>query len=313
MSHPASDTALVERRPAPPFNAWDWIDRHFKLLALLPALAFLVLFTILPALQLVRMAFHQIDFINGVDVWTWAFERNLNQFLGDAVFRAALYNTVIFVFVATTLQLIIGFAFALVVSHLRRGKGLIRTAMLLPILIPPVAIGSMWRLMYNPDFGVIPAMLGWFGAGSIDLLGSTSTALLAIIIVDVWHWTPFVFLVLLAAHEALPEEVFEAASIDGAGFWQRVRYVIVPMMWPAIVVVFMYRSIVTFKVFDEIYLLTSGGPGTATQVISLYVYQVYFHQNQLGYGALLAIVTIAIICAYLGVFGGFERRRGGKW
>jgi multiple sugar transport system permease protein len=167
----------------------------------------------------------------------------------------------------------------------------------------------MWRLMYNPEFGIIGYLGEIIANVRLDMLGSTSTALLAVIIVDVWHWTPFMFLILLAGLEGLPEEVLEAAHVDGASSLQRVRFVILPMLWPAIVVAFVFRSIGAFKVFDQIYLLTSGGPGVSTEVLSLYVYKVFFQQNELGYGALIALVTIAIVCSYLAVFWISQRRR----
>lgn len=297
-------------RPArPPGAFWDWVDRHFKLLTLAPAVILLLALTVAPAVELVQMSLSEITFVDGEDVWTFALATNIDQLLSDWIYRQALLNTLIFVFISTTLEMLLGFALALAVSNIVRGRGLIRTCMLLPILIPPVAIGNMWRLMYNPEFGVFNAILSGLGFASVDLLGSTSTALAAVIIVDVWHWTPFVFLILLAGVEALPDDVMEAAAIDGATYWQKLRFVIIPMMWPALVVAFMFRSILAFKVFDQIFLLTSGGPGTSSEVVSLYVYKVFFQQNQLGYGALLAVITIAIICSYLAVFALAQRRK----
>ena len=278
------------------------VDRHFKLITLLPALVLLLALSVYPVIELVHMSLSSITFEGGQAVWRPAFSENWATLVGDWIYRRALFNTLIFVAASTSLEMILGFALALAVSELVRGRNLVRTAMLLPILVPPVAIGSMWRLMYNPQFGVINSVLGYLGIPPLDLLGSTSTALLAVIIVDVWHWTPLVFLILLAGMEALPRDMLEAASIDGATYRQKLRYIIVPLMWPALMVAFIFRSIVAFKVFDQIFLLTSGGPGTSTEVVSLYVYKVFFRESQLGYGALLALLTIAIICAYLGAF-----------
>ena len=292
-----------------PFDwLWGFIDRHFKTLAILPAAILLLALTVFPLVELFYMATSRISFSEGELVREPAFWANLSNLTDDWIFRRALANTFIFVIVSTSIEMVLGLALALAVSELVRGRGIVRTAMLLPILIPPVAIGSMWRLMYNPEFGVINGLLTSVGLPALDLLGSTQTALLAVIIVDIWHWTPLVFLILLAGLEALPNEVMEASSIDGATYWQKLRYVIVPLLWPAIMVAFIFRSIVAFKVFDQIFLLTSGGPGTSSEVVSLYVYKVFFQQNQLGYGALLAIITITIVCAYLGVFALAQRR-----
>jgi multiple sugar transport system permease protein len=174
-----------------------------------------------------------------------------------------------------------------------------RTVMILPILVPPVAIGSMWKLMYNYDFGVFNQMLTAVGLPPVNWLGSTALALWAVVLVDVWHWVPFVFLILFAAVEALPVDVLEAARVDGATRWQLLRRVILPLLWPAIVVAMLFRTIHAFKVFDEVYLLTSGGPGTSTELLTLHLYKVFFEQNQLGYGALLSLALIAAVVAFL--------------
>jgi multiple sugar transport system permease protein len=171
--------------------------------------------------------------------------------------------------------------------------------MILPILVPPVAIGSMWKLMYNYDFGVFNQALMGLGMEPVNWLGSTSIALLSVILVDIWHWTPFVFLILFAAVEALPVDVIEAARVDGATGWQALRHIILPLLRPALMVAVTFRSILAFKAFDEVYLLTSGGPGTSTELISLHLYKVFFEQNQLGYGAMLSLAVIAAIVAFL--------------
>lgn len=295
-------------KSAPLEPLWNFVDRHFRTLAILPALVLFAGLSVFPLLELFMMAASSITFENAELVRQFALGDNLSKLAGDWIFRRALVNTLIFVFVSTSFEMLLGFALALAVSQIVRGRDFVRTGMLLPILIPPVAIGNIWRLMYNSEFGVINGLLAHLGVPALDLLGSTQTALIAVIIVDIWHWTPLVFLILLAGLEALPHDVMEASSIDGATYWQKLRHIIVPLMWPALTVAFIFRSIVAFKVFDQIYLLTSGGPGTATEVISLYVYKVFFKQNQLGYGALVALVTIAIVCAYLGAFALAQRR-----
>lgn len=290
----------------------DLLDRHFKVLSLAPAVVLLLVLTVFPVYELFYMATSEITFRESEVIREAAFAENLAKLRDDWIYAKSLKNTLIFVIVSTSIEMIMGFALALAVSQIVRGRGIVRTAMLLPILIPPIAIGNIWRLMYNPDFGIINAILTGIGLPAMDLLGSTSTALMSVIIVDVWHWTPLVFLILLAGLEALPDDVMEAANVDGATYWQSLRFVIVPLMMPALIVAFIFRSIVAFKVFDQVFLLTSGGPGTSTEVVSLYVYKVFFQQNQLGYGALLAIITIALVCAYLGVFAYARRRLAGS-
>jgi multiple sugar transport system permease protein len=169
----------------------------------------------------------------------------------------------------------------------------------LPILVPGIIIGAIWKLMYSPQFGVINQIIGVFGFDAVEWLGSPATALGAVIIVDIWHWTPFTFLLLLAAVESLPEDVAEAAKIDGASAWNEFRYITLPLLMPAIGVTAAFRAITAFKVFDEIYLLTAGGPGTATEVISYTIYQRMFVQDDAGYGSAISVGLIFVIAVII--------------
>ncbi|GAB4530885.1 MAG: sugar ABC transporter permease [Anaerolineae bacterium] len=275
------------------------LDETLQYWALAPAVILLILLTIYPAFNLLRMAVSEIDFAEGQVVWSFVGLKHVRSLLDDWLFRTALKNTMIFVVVVVMAEMILGFALAAVTSGISTAKGVVRTIMVLPILVPAVAIGSMWRLMYNYEFGIFNQILAALGLDAQIWLGSQELAMPSVMAVDIWHWVPFVFLIILAGLEALPVEVIEAASVDGATGWQKLRYIILPLMWPTISVALMFRTIFAFKVFDEIFLLTSGGPGTATEVVSLYIYKVFFAQYQLGYGALIAIVTILIICAFI--------------
>ena len=134
-------------------------------------------------------------------------------------------------------------------------------------------------------------------------------AFASVVAVDVWHWTPFVFLLLLAGLESLPQDSYEAARIDGASAWQELRYVTLPMMLPTIVVTLAFRLIVSFKVFDEVYLLTGGGPGTATEVVSFTIYRRFFTEDRMGYGAAISVVTLFLLTLLIVIASGAARRR----
>jgi multiple sugar transport system permease protein len=275
------------------------LDATFKYWALGPAVILLVALTLYPMLLLIRMSVSEVEFVAGGFEYAFNPARNVRILLNDWIAWEAYKNTLIFVAAVIVAQMILGFILAYLASRVGTGKRIIRTIMVLPILVPPVAIGSMWRLMYTYDFGIFNQILRTVGLPPQPWLGSPDLAMLSVIIVDVWHWVPFVFLIALAGFEALDTEVIEAASVDGASGRQMIRYIILPLMWPVLSVALMFRTIGAFKVFDEIFLLTSGGPGTSTVVISWYIYKVMFRDFRLGYGALLSILTILVISVFV--------------
>lgn len=277
------------------------LDRTFRHWSLWPCLGVLLALSVYPVLQLVPMAFSTLELVGGHQTWSFTPRRNIELLLADSVLRDSIWNTLVFVVVSVAFEMVLGFFCALFIACMPRWRGTARTIMILPILLPPVAIGSMWKLMYNYDFGLFNQMLRVVGMGPANFLGSVDWSLLAVVAVDIWHWTPLVFLILFAAVESLPQDVLEAARIDGASMWQTIRLVILPLLGPALAVATLFRSIAAFKAFDQVYLLTSGGPGTSTELISLHLNRVFFEQNQLGYGAMLSLTVICMIAASLSV------------
>jgi multiple sugar transport system permease protein len=291
----ARTTTLVTSSPGVFAGA---LNRTFRYWSLFPAVLLFAALTLYPLLNLVRMSVSTVEFTQATEIWTLTPQRNLEMLRADEVLRPAVVNTLVFVAASVALEMVLGLALAITVAGVR-GKRSIRTLLILPILVPPVAIGSMWKLMYNYDFGIFNQTLVALGASPVNWLASPSIALASVIAVDVWHWVPFVFLILFAAVEGLPVDLLEAAHVDGASRWQTMRLITIPLLRPAIIVALLFRTILAFKVFDEVYLLTSGGPGTATELVNLHLYKVFFEQNQLGYGALLSLAVIAAIVAFL--------------
>ena len=273
--------------------------RAWKVLTLAPALALFLLLTLLPLANLAALSLHEVEWLDREAVWTWVGGRNYARIAEDTLFRAGILNTIVFAVVAVALQMVIGFTLALTTTRITRGRVFYRTVFVLPILVPGIVIGAIWKLMYSFDFGVINQILLLLGIAPVDWLGDRSLALISVIVVDVWHWTPFCYLLLLAALETLPRDIYEAAEIDGASFWQQLRRLTLPLMAPALVVTFVFRMILAFKVFDEIYLLTGGGPGTATEVISFTIYRRFFTEDQVGYGAAISLATIGVIAVLI--------------
>ena len=281
-----------------------------RIWTLAPALILFAAVALLPIGELVAMSLARIDWAQGQPHWRFVGLEQYARVLGDALFRAGVANTAIFAIVGVLFQMVLGFALALLTTQVTRGRVLYRTVFILPILVPGIVIGAIWKLMYNFDFGVVNQMIGLLGIGPVDWLGRTSTALLAVIAVDVWHWTPFVFLLMLAGLESLPQDVYEAARIDGATFLQQLRYVTLPLMLPVFVVTLVFRIIVGVKVFDEIYLLTGGGPGTATEVVSYTIFRRFFTEGQTGYGAAMSVVVLFALALIFLIARATTQRRG---
>ncbi len=281
-----------------------------RYLTLAPALVLFAGIAVVPIVELVAMSVSQIDWVQGKAQWRFvAFDQYL-RVAGDALFRTGVANTLVFAIGGVLVQMLLGFALALLTTRITRGRALYRTVFILPILVPGIVIGAIWKLMYNFDFGVLNQLLGVVGVRPVDWLGNTSTALAAVIAVDVWHWTPFVFLLMLAGLESLPQDVYEAARVDGATFLQELRYVTLPLMLPTIVVTLVFRVIVGVKVFDEIYLLTGGGPGTSTEVVSYTIFRRFFTEGQTGYGAAMSVVVLfALALAFIVATAATQRRR----
>jgi multiple sugar transport system permease protein len=276
---------------------------------LAPALLLFGAVALLPIGELIAMSVARINWVQGVANWRFVGLDQYVQVFRDSLFRAGVANTLVFAVAAVALQMVLGFALALATTKIRHSHALYRTIFLLPILVPGIVIGAIWKLMYNFDFGILNRLLGTLGLPSVDWLGNGSIALFSVIAVDVWHWTPFVFLLMLAGLESLPQDAYEAARVDGATFWQELRFITVPLMLPTFVVTLVFRVIVGVKVFDEIYLLTGGGPGTATEVVSYTIYRRFFTEGQTGYGAAMSvIVLVTLVLAFIAAQAATRRR-----
>ena len=294
-------------RPWSPIEGAD--QRLWQWLTFAPALAMMLALSILPLANLFVTSFQDVAWVDGQPVRSWAGLTHYRALFDDQLFGAGLTNTVIFAFGAVAGQMVIGFALAVLCSKIGRGRILYRAVFILPILIPGIVIGAIWKLMYSFDFGVLNQMLALFGARPVDWLGNPSTALVAVIAVDIWHWTPFVYLLLLAGLESLPQDIYESAKVDGATFLQELRYITLPLMLPTIAVTLVFRTLVAFKVFDEIYLLTAGGPGTATEVVSYTIYRRFFTEGQMGYGSALSVLVLfALALLFILARAGMRKR-----
>ncbi|ACO48040.1 sugar ABC transporter permease [Deinococcus deserti] len=274
-------------------------DRYFQYWALLPVVLVLLALTIYPLQQLIVMSVSDVRFEGNVAQWTNVGGRHYAELLQDPVVTTAFRNTLLFVVVTVIVEVILGLILALAVAESRRLSWLYRPVLVLPILIPGIAIGTMWRLMYDVNYGVINQLLAKVGILGPTWTADPSLALFSVMIVDVWHWTSFLFLILLAGVESIPDELKEAARVDGATEAQVLRRVTLPLMTATIIMATLLRAVAAFKVFDEVYLLTGGGPGTSSQVVGLYIEQLIFQQGRVGYGSALAVIAALVAIVFI--------------
>jgi multiple sugar transport system permease protein len=229
---------------------------------------------------------------------------NFRRLMRDPIFWYSFALTMTFVAGVVVMELVLGFALALLFRHQLRRQGLVLTLFLIPMMLAPVAIGLIWKLLLQGDFGMLTYYLR--AAGIIDLrtalLSEPDLVLLTIMLIDVWQWTPFVTLVLLAGLLSLPREPYEAAVMDGARSWQIFRDVTLPMLRPIIALVVLLRAIDAFKEFDKVFILTGGGPGIRTELLSIYTYRMSFKDWDLGYGAACAFMVYLVVLIMCSVF-----------
>lgn len=220
---------------------------------------------------------------------------NYSKMMGDPRFWNSLTLTVVYTASTVVLQVIIGLSLALLVLQIPRGQAVLRVAAILPIVLAPVVVGLFWRtLVLAPDFGLVDLVTRSLGLGSHNWLGDAQLALISVIAIHTWQWTPFAFLVLLATLATLPPDVYEAARLDRASAWQRFWHITLPLIRPAVVMVVILRTMTALSAFAAIFAATGGGPGTSTEILNLYVYRTSFTELNIGYGSALAMVLLAL-------------------
>ena len=266
-------------------------DRTLAYLLLAPAVFVLLALSIYPLIHAVSLSFQ----IGSGGATRWGFN-NFTRLFSDQFFLAAISHILVFAAAALTLEFLLGLALAVLLNRKIRGRSFFRAGLLVPMMLPAVVVGVVWRLMLNPDFGAVNGTLKGIGVNTSALTWTSSPtlAMLSIIAVDVWQWTPFMFLILLAGLQAIPQEPYEAALIDGSTAWQTFRHVTLPLLKPAILVALLLRTMDLLRVFDQVFILTEGGPGFATEMISLYIYRTAFRFSNFGYAAAMSFVLLLI-------------------
>jgi multiple sugar transport system permease protein len=266
-------------------------DIRLAYLLVAPTVAVLVALSIYPLIHAVTLSLRVTS--SGASRWSLG---NFARLFSDQFFLAALGHTLVYSACALTLEFFFGLGLAVLMNSQLRGRGFFRAALLMPMMLPTVVAGVVWRLMLNPNFGAINGTLKGMGLNTAALTWTSSPrlAMLSVVAVDVWQWTPFMFLILLAGLQAIPQEPYEAALIDGSSAWQTFRHVTLPLLKPAILVALLLRTMDLLRVFDQVFILTEGGPGFATETISLYIYRTAFRFSNFGYAAAMSFVLLII-------------------
>lgn len=271
----------------------DWIDRRLKFVFLSPAMIALIALTAFPSVYMFVAAFVKFDPSAPLESEFIGLANFLRLFTDDK-FHNALINTAIFSVIAVAIEFALGLGFALLVDTYIRRANFVKTLLILPMMMPTIVVAIVWKLMYQPQFGIINDILRHFGITGMLWTAGIDTAMLSIIIVDIWEWTPFIFLMCLAGLASLPQEPFEAAELDGASAFQKFRDLTLPFLKPVIVVTLLLRTMDAFRLFDQVFVLTLGGPAGATETLSFYLYKVAFRFFDIGYAAAISIFMMFV-------------------
>jgi len=270
-------------------------ERNFKYLLIGPAIFVLLLIGIFPLVYLLLVSFQGITmtetstgFIGGA---------NYAQLFEDTRLWEALLHTVIFTVIALPLELLLGLTMAQLFLERLPGRQIFIALLVLPVVVSPIVSGATWSLMFNHRFGPINQIIGWIWGEELALLWSISPHLVypAIIVAEVWQWTPFMFLLLLAALANVDKSQLEAAAIDGAGWWRTFFRIVLPAIWPVMAIAILIRGLDLFRLFDIVWALTKGGPGTMTETISIFTYIKGFQQFETSYTAAVAFLVIILL------------------
>lgn len=289
-------------------------EKYYSVLFILPCIIVILTITIFPLLYSLGISFTNIELGRPwLEFKIVGFQNYYEILFEDYRFWNALVRTLMFVASTITVQFFVGLGLALLLNRVFMGRRFVVGALLLPAMIAPVAVGFLWRMLYDVSFGPINYFLYVSGVTSLEnpikWCAAASTSLLSIVLADIWQYTPFMMLILLAGLQAIPMEPYESAKIDGAGRLQVFRYITLPLLRPAIAVAILIRTIDSFKIFDLVYLLTSGGPGVSSDVLSYYTYLNGFDFFRMGYASSLSYLVLMVVMVFTTLYLRFTRRR----
>jgi multiple sugar transport system permease protein len=267
---------------------------------ILPAVIAMLVVSVFPLIYAVRTSFTKY-MLNRPDARAFYGLNNFKEVLTDPRIYSTMWTTIKFTALALSLELIIGFVLASCLMKISKFRNVFVSILLIPMMISPIAVGLIWKLLLHPDLGIVNYLLNVVGIGGQPWLALSSTALMTIVFIEVWQWTPFVMILFYAGLLSLPQEPFEAATIDGATGAQKIRYLTFPFMTFLIVITATLRTIDLFKTYDLVFILTRGGPGSSTETFAFYIFYLGFVKLNLGQAAAASILFVIIV----GILTGF--------
>lgn len=276
-----------------------FVERNFKQLLVAPSIFLLLLVGVFPLLYLIMVSFQGITMTeNNTD---FVGLQNYAYLVKDKRMWLALGHTMIFLVIALPIELLLGLAMAQLFLEKLPGRQVFIALLVLPVVISPIVAGATWSLMFDNRFGPINQIIGWLMGKEVALLWTFNPHLVypAILVAEIWQWTPFMFLLLLAALANVDKSQLEAAAIDGAGYWRTFRKIVLPSIWPVMAIALLIRALDLFRLFDIVWALTQGGPGTMTETISMFTYVQGFRQFETSYTAAVALLIIVLLSVAL--------------
>lgn len=273
-------------------------DSTYSLALIAPAMIIIFFFALYPLFYALDLSFRHVDLTSAVGIGPHIGLDNYRFALNDSFFWSAAGRTALFAVVVVSIEMFLGISIGFLLNGLRWFKGLVRGLILLPLAASPAAVGLIWRYMYHPDFGVFNYFMTALGLPTANWLGSTYLAMPCVMLFDIWQWTPFVAIITLAGLQALPKEPFEAAELDGASTFQILRRITFPMLAPVLTLVFVLRSIDAVRLYDPIVMLTNGGPGTATETLTYYLYRIGMKFFKLDHASTMSILFLYATIAF---------------
>jgi multiple sugar transport system permease protein len=295
--------SAVTFAPARPRGAFsDWADRHFRWLLIVPAVALILALSVYPLLFSVWVSFVNFDF--QIPGHAFVGLKNFRMVVLDPVARWSLVLTALLSTACVAIEFVLGLALALAMVRAFPGRGLIMSVLIIPLFISPVIVGQAWALLLQRPFGPTNYVLGLISGTDVTISWLTQAPWLyiAIILADVWQWTPFMFVILLAGLTAIPAHLYEAAELDGVGGLRAFRAITLPLLMPMILLAITFRLLDAVKLFDTIFIMTGGGPGTQTYTASFYLYTVgftQFHLSQATAGSWIFLIFTALVVGLL--------------